>query len=66
MEHFLILPEAVYMILLIFSWIAALFSGIAFVYGIQMKKKIRTVASWGVMFAFCLLFIFLLMNGRIA
>ena len=38
MSNYLIVPEAVYMILLLCSWIAAMFSGIAFVYGIFMKK----------------------------
>lgn len=65
MDHLLIVPEAIYIILLLCSWVAALFSGIAFVYGIQMKKGKRTVASWGGLFALCLLMIFLLMNGMI-
>ncbi|MGN1231810.1 MAG: hypothetical protein ACI4TP_07905 [Anaerotignum sp.] len=66
MENLLIVPEPIYIILLLCGWIAALFSGIAFVYGIQMKKEKRTVASWGGVFALCLLLIFLLMNGMIA
>lgn len=65
MDHLLIVPEAIYIILLLCSWVAAMFSGIAFVYGIQMKKGKRTVASWGGSFALCLLMIFLLMNGMI-
>lgn len=66
MDHLLMLPEAIYFILLLCSWVAAMFSGIAFVYGIQLKKEKPTVARWGGLFALCLLMIFLLMNGMIA
>ncbi|MGN0136439.1 hypothetical protein [Anaerotignum sp.] len=66
MDHLLFVPEAVYIILLLCSWIAALFSGIAFVYGIQMKKENRTVARWGGVFVVCLLLIFLLMDGIVS
>ena len=38
MSNYLIVPEVIYMILLLCSWIVAMFSGIAFVYGIYMKK----------------------------
>ena len=38
MSDYLIVPELVYMIMLLSSWIVAMFSGIAFVYGIFMKK----------------------------
>ena len=38
MMNYLIVPEVVYMLLLLCSWITAMFSGIAFVYGIFMKK----------------------------
>ncbi len=65
MDHLLIVPEAIYIILLLCSWVAAMFSGIAFVYGIQMKKGKRTVTGWGGLFALCLLLIFFLMNGMI-
>lgn len=65
MKDLLMIPEAIYIILLLCSWIAAMFSGIAFVYGIQMKKGKRVLAIWGSVFAFCLLMIFLLMNDII-
>lgn len=60
-----ILPKVLYIILLLIAWIAALFSGIAFVYGIQMKKKGRIVLLWCAVFACCLCLIFLLMKGHI-
>lgn len=65
MKDLLMIPEAIYIILLLCSWIAAMFSGISFVYGIQMKKEKRVLAIWGSVFALCLLMIFLLMNGII-
>lgn len=65
MDGLLILPEAVYIILLLCGWMAALFSGIAFVYGVQMKKTKRGIAKWGGCFAVCLALVYLLMNGII-
>ena len=46
MTNSLIVPEVVYMILLLVSWITAMFSGIAFVYGIFMKKAKNTILPW--------------------
>lgn len=66
MDHLFMVPEVVYIILLLCSWIAALFSGIAFVYGIQLKKSGRTIGIWAVIFAACLFLVFLLMRGHIA
>lgn len=39
----IILPKVLYIILLLLAWIAALFSGIAFVYGIQLRKRARGI-----------------------
>lgn len=64
MQSLLIVPEPVYMILLLCSWVAAMFTGIGFVYGIQMKKE--KWAVWGIVFFLCLCLIFLLMNGIIS
>lgn len=61
----IILPKVIYSILLLLAWIAALFSGIAFVYGIQLKKNGRSIGMWCVVFACCLCLIFLLMKGHI-
>ena len=66
MQDILILPETLYFILLLCGWIAAMFSGIAFVYGIQMKKESRVLLLWGGAFALCLLLLYLLMHGVIA
>ena len=41
----IILPKVLYIILLLLAWIAALFSGIAFVYGIQLRKRARDFPS---------------------
>lgn len=65
MSNYLIVPEAFYMILLLCSWIAAMFSGIAFVYGIFMKKTKHMILPWAGVFAFCLVMVFLLMKGFI-
>lgn len=65
MSNYLIVPEAIYMILLLCSWIAAMFSGIAFVYGIYMKKEKKAVMPWMGIFAICLVMVFLLMKGFI-
>lgn len=65
MENGIWIPETAYLILLLGSWIVAMFSGIAFVYGIQMKKEKQSILKWGVLFTLCLLLIFLLMNGMI-
>ena len=65
MSNYLIVPEAVYMILLLTSWITAMFSGIAFVYGIFMKKAKNTILPWVGVFAVCLVMVFLLMKGII-
>ena len=65
MSNYLIVPEAIYMILLLCSWIAAMFSGIAFVYGIYMKKGKKAVMPWMGIFAICLVMVFLLMKGFI-
>ena len=65
MSNYLIVPEVVYMILLLSSWIIAMFSGIAFVYGIFMKKTKHTILPWAGVFALCLVMVFLLMKGFI-
>ena len=61
----IILPKVLYIILLLLAWIAALFSGIAFVYGIQLRKKPRSILGWCLVFVCCLFLIFLLMKGHI-
>ena len=65
MTNYLIVPEVVYMILLLCSWIVAMFSGIAFVYGIFMKKGKNMIIPWAGIFAVCLVMVFLLMKGVI-
>lgn len=65
MSNYLIVPEVIYMILLLCSWIAAMFSGIAFVYGIYMKKAKNMILPWVCIFAVCLVMVFLLMKGFI-
>lgn len=65
MDSMLIVPEPIYIILLLCSWVAALFSGIAFVYGIQLKKEKHSVVKWGGVFVLCLVLVFLLMKGII-
>jgi len=65
MNHLLVVPEIVYIILLLCSWIAGMFSGIAFVYSIHMKKEMRSISIWGGVFAVCLVMVFLLMKGII-
>lgn len=65
MNNLLILPEPVYFICLLCSWIAATFTGIAFVYSVHMRKVKRTISIWGGIFAVCLVMVFLLMNGII-
>ena len=65
MTNSLIVPEVVYMILLLVSWITAMFSGIAFVYGIFMKKAKNTILPWADIFAVCLVMVYLLMKGII-
>jgi hypothetical protein len=65
MTNSLIVPEVVYMILLLVSWITAMFSGIAFVYGIFMKKAKNTILPWVGIFAVCLVMVYLLMKGII-
>ncbi len=66
MSNYLIVPELIYLILLLCSWIAAMFSGIAFTYGIFMKKNKKGVAPWACIFVICLVMVFLLMKGVIA
>lgn len=61
----IILPKVIYIILLLSAWIAALFSGIAFVYGIQLRKKPQSILGWCFVFICCLFLIFLLMKGHI-
>ena len=65
MTNSLIVPEVVYMILLLVSWITAMFSGIAFVYGIFMKKAKNTILPWVGIFVVCLVMVYLLMKGII-
>ncbi len=65
MHNLLTLPEPVYFVFLLCSWIAATFIGIAFVYSVHMKKEKSTMGIWGGIFAACLLMVFLLMNGII-
>ena len=65
MSNYLIVPEVVYMILLLCSWICAMFSGIAFVYGIYMKKTKKGILPWVGIFLICLVMVFLLMKGFI-
>lgn len=66
LQAFLVIPEFVYLFLLLGSWLAAMFTGIAFAYGIQMRKGARIIAFWGCIFAVSLFLIFLLMRGGIA
>lgn len=66
LQAFLVIPEFLYLFLLLGGWLAAMFTGIAFAYGIQMRKERRIIAFWGCIFALCLLLIFLLMRGFIA
>lgn len=65
MMNYLIVPEVVYMLLLLCSWITAMFSGIAFVYGIFMKKSKNMILPWVGVFLVCLVMVFLLMKGII-
>ena len=65
MTNFLIVPEIIYLILLLCSWIVAMFSGIAFVYGIFMKKAKNTILPWVGIFVVCLVMVYLLMKGII-
>jgi len=65
MSNYFIVPEAIYMILLLCSWIAAMFSGIAFVYSVHMKKAKSSILPWAGVFGICLVMVFLLMNGFI-
>ena len=65
MTNSLIVPEIVYLILLLCSWIVAMFSGIAFVYGIFMKKAKNTILPWAGVFVVCLVMVYLLMKGII-
>ena len=65
MMNYLIVPEALYLILLLCSWIIAMFSGIAFAYGIFMKKTKKMILPWAGIFCFCLVIVFLLMKGFI-
>ena len=65
MMNYLIVPEVVYMILLLLSWITAMFSGIAFVYGIFMKKPKNMILPWTGVFVVCLVMVFLLMKGYV-
>ena len=65
MSNYLIVPEMIYMLLLLCSWIAAMFSGIAFVYSIHMKKEKSAVLPWAGVFAVCVVMVFLLMKGFI-
>ncbi|MDO4530535.1 MAG: hypothetical protein Q4C06_01025 [Bacillota bacterium] len=65
MNHYFIVPEVIYILLLLCSWIAAMFSGIAFVYSIHMKKQKQSILPWAGIFAICLIMVFLLMNGVI-
>lgn len=66
LRAFLVIPEFLYLFLLLGGWLSAMFTGIAFAYGIQMRKEARVIAFWGGIFAACLLLIFLLMRGFIA
>lgn len=65
MNTLLIVPEPVYILLLLASWFAATFIGIAFVYSVHMKRVKHTVMKWGGVFVLCLLLVFLLMSGVI-
>ena len=65
MNNLLIVPEPVYFILLLCSWFAATFTGIAFVYSVHMRKVKRTICIWGAIFAACAMMVFLLMGGCI-
>ena len=65
MTNCLIVPEIIYLLLLLCSWIVAMFSGIAFVYGIYMKKEKKVILPWVGIFAVCLVMVFLLMKGFI-
>ena len=42
-----------------------MFSGIAFVYGIYMKKEKGMILPWLGIFLFCMIMVFLLMKGFI-
>lgn len=57
------IPEILYLFFLLCSWIAAMFSGIAFVYGLYMKKPRKSVLFWAVIFALCLVLVYLLMHS---
>ena len=65
MSNCVVVPEILYMILLLVSWISGMFSGIAFVYGIFMKKEKRSILPWAAFFAVCVVMVFLLMKGFI-
>lgn len=66
MSNLFIIPDVIYIPLLLCSWLAALFSGIAFVYSLFMKKAKKGMLFWAGIFALSLLVVFLLMNGFIA
>lgn len=59
------IPEILYLFFLLCSWIAATFSGIAFVYGLYMKKQRNAVLFWAVIFALCLILVYLLMHSSL-
>ena len=65
MSNYMVVPELAYLIMLLCSWIIAMFSGIAFVYGIFMKKSKSSILPWVGVFAVCLVMVFLLMKGFI-
>ena len=65
MSTYMVVPELAYLVLLLCSWIIAMFSGIAFVYGIFMKKTKNSILPWVGVFAICLVMVFLLMKGFI-
>lgn len=65
MSSNLIVPEVIYLIILLCSWIVAMFSGIAFVYGIYMKKEKGMILPWLGIFLFCMIMVFLLMKGYV-
>lgn len=64
LESYMI-PEILYLFFLLCSWIAAMFSGIAFVYGLYMKKQRKAVLFWAVIFALCLILVYLLMHSSL-
>lgn len=66
MPNLFIIPDVIYIPLLLCSWMAAMFSGIAFVYSLYTKKTKKGVPFWAGLFALSLLVVFLLMNGFIA